>query len=177
MGEFFVAQASQSSPRQSAQMAKINLRGLSLDADLGEAARLRPYCTNKFQSLHTNGDGACSIHALVGTPTFNAALGAAELFAVGARSWISETMTSVGDFNSIQEFCRAHKMTGILTHICELIGSEMIWAHLRGTISGESAREAQIFMQYLKMNDPKLLEDIAERLEVEKAFLQPLGSH
>ena len=139
-------------------MAKINHRGLSLDGDLGTAESLLPQCTKKFQSLYTNGDGACSIHALMGTPTCNARLGCVELFAVGARKWILETITRVGDFGGIQEFCRTHSMTRVLFHICELIGSEMIWPHLRGTSSRESAREAQIVMQRLEINDPKLLE-------------------
>ena len=63
-------------------------------------------------------------------------------------------------------------MTGVLFHICELIGSEMIWPHLRGTSSRESAREAQIFMQRLEINDPKLLEECMEQLEVHQAFVE-----
>ena len=155
-------------------MAKVKLRGLSLDGGLGDAESLRPYCAKKFQSLHTNSNGACSIHALVGMPIHNARLGCVELFAVGARKWI---LDRVGDFGHVQEFCRTHNMTAELSHICELIGSEMIWGHLRGVISHESAREAQIFMQRLKMNDPKLLQEIAERLEVDKASLKPLDGH
>jgi hypothetical protein len=116
----------------------------------GEVGDISPLLLNSvahlMQSIRTNGNGACSIHALLGTLT-PASAGKKELFCAAARqviaSQLGPSLEAVESRVGIEEHMRAIKSS---------FWEELAVAHIRGPRSTES----ELFWQALTKDAPLL---------------------
>ena len=129
--------------------ARPHRRGLQINAaSLDNSAALRTFLHHSFVSLHTQMDGACSIHALLGQADATRVLTHPD-----PREWIRSTLHRAGCFNDIAVACRAAGHEQAWIDVISSIGSELLIPCLRGDVSEESA----CFVDCLRRLNPDLL--------------------
>ena len=86
-----------------------------------------PYLGNNIVSLRTKGDGACSIHALLGKPD-----AAKVLTHTNPRGWINDILSTAGSFSDLSMTCSTAGQEQVWTNVSESIGNELLLPWLRG---------------------------------------------
>ena len=110
----------------------------------------RPYLGGNVISLCTTGDGACSIHGLVGVPD-----GLQVLTHPNPRGWINSILLGAGSFADVATLCATAGQEQVWTNVTASIGNELLLPWIRGDQSNESA----CFMQSLQRSKPELCQE------------------
>ncbi len=147
------------SPDKSANLAAgVHMRGMTID---GSSLDTNPFWgTVRHEgvaSLHTNGDGCCSIHAAVGVASARQ-----ELRHPDARNWIARVLENAGEALAILVRCFGAGRGDIWTNVFTILTDELLLPWLRG----EWSVEARCLGDAMSEHTPEVLVEAMQSMQL-----------
>ena len=112
----------------SRRQGSVSMRGLVINAATVDGRDCwTPYLEDNVVSLRARGDGACSIHGLLGKPD-----GMEVLTHPNPRGWIQNMVSRAGSIAELATLCSTAGQEQVCTNVIESIGNELLLPWLRG---------------------------------------------